>query len=130
MFLPGKEVDDTDKEQIGDRVKALRNNEKMTVAAFARKLDCSQNQIYNIENGKTFPSNHFIKKISDRFFVSYQWLLTGKKNENEAEQAALKKINDYLQEDSVARDVILEAMDMNRSIWLKMDRMIQEEKRK
>lgn len=128
MFQEGKETPAADKDGIGDRVRQVRIKRGMSTKEFAELLHYTKGQIYNVENGRTIPSDEFLQKISTNFLVSYQWLVTGVKSKEEASEETIDKqiqiITEYLKEDSVAREVVLEAMKQDRGIWLIIDRLI------
>lgn len=117
-----------DRENVGKRINKVRTDLGMSISQFAELVPCSKSHIINIENGNVVPSEEFLKRVANTFFVSYDWLLTGKKKTKEevsAEDAEkIKKISEYLKTDSVAREVVWEAMEKDRSIWLMLDRVI------
>ena len=127
MFQAGRENTGSEKEEQGARVKMLRNKLGLSREQFALEVSCSRNQIYNIENKKSFPSENLLKKIADTFAISFEWLRDGTGTMDEGggtPQSDAERIRQYMLKDSVARDVVLEAMKKDRSVWLMIDRVI------
>ena len=128
MFSEGADKAAFDREGIGQRIRMLRNKLGYTSDQFASEVPCSRKQLYNVETGKTVPTEHFLKRVADAFSISYQWLFSGKGTMDEdgvTEEA--DRIRNYMIKDAVAREVVLEAMKKDRSIWLKIDRMLRED---
>ena len=70
-----------DKKFIGKIIKNARKSAKLTQAELAEKIDMSEKNLGNIENGKQFPQvNNFLKTIST-FFSSKKWMNEWMKNE-------------------------------------------------
>lgn len=134
MFLDEVQTEDQDEDEqleerhhkIAERLHSLRNNNKMTISQFAAEIPCSRNLIAGIESGKRVPTEKFLRRVSDAFYVSFEWLITGQ--EVKSEKDDLERIQNYLARDSVARKVVLEAIDLDRDIWLDLDRLIQQRK--
>lgn len=134
MFLDEgqKEARDTKLEKekaqqsVAERIHNLRINNKMSINQFASELRCSRNQIVSVENGKRTPTEKFLRRVADAFYVSYDWLITGK--EDEIAEDDLDRIRYYMEKDSVAKKVVLEVMEQNRDIWLDIDHLVQERK--
>lgn len=64
------------KREIGKRVKALRGT--MTQAEFGKIFGKSQDAICAYEKGIVFPPIDVIVKMSQRFNVPVEWIITGK----------------------------------------------------
>lgn len=77
MFLPEKETEIADKGRIGERIKKVRQDNRLSQAAFAERIGFHKNQVYNVENGKSIPSDEFLSAVSREFNVSYLWLRNG-----------------------------------------------------
>lgn len=122
MFITGKEKPEVDKEGIGKRINELRTQYGMSLEELAGEIGCSKNHIYKVVNGKVVPTEKIVNKAADVFDVSYSYLYTGEEEGGNKEREA-EKIKQYMLKDSVAREVVLEAMKMDRGIWLKFDRV-------
>lgn len=62
---------------LGDRVKEIRKDNKLTQKEFAKQLLVSGSYISKIENGAEIPSDIFLKLCSLEFNVSTNWLIHG-----------------------------------------------------
>lgn len=62
---------------LADRILQIRNEEKLSQAGFAQKLNLSQNFVWMVENGKREPSDRTIADICRVFGVDEVWLRTG-----------------------------------------------------
>lgn len=69
-----------DKTNVGERIRQIRKKKELTQKDFAGEIGFSKNQISKVENGKIIPSNKLLRRISDAFNVSMEWLMTGKGN--------------------------------------------------
>lgn len=70
-------------EKFGGRLKSLRNSKKLKQEDLATKLNISKSAVGMYERNEREPSFEIIKKISDFFDVSIDFLLTGiEKNKN------------------------------------------------
>ena len=77
MFLPEKGTEIVDKGLIGSRIRELRKGKGLSQAEFAERIGFHKNQVYNVENGKSIPSDEFLSAVSREFNVSYLWLRNG-----------------------------------------------------
>ena len=127
IFIDGAHNVSIEKEEIGSRILMLRTELGLTRDEFAQEVSCSRNQIYNVEKRKSIPSEKLVKKIAEAFSASYEWLLNGKGTmyeEKNIPETDADRIRCYMLKDSVAREVVLGAMERDRSIWLKIDRLL------
>ena len=104
MFADGREVAEADKDTIGPRIRMLRKREKLTQEQFGKATGYSKVHIHYVEAGKVTPSNEMLKRVSDAFHVSYEWLLTG---EGEVERGP---------EEAVVDDELIEWLKKNPEI--------------
>lgn len=63
---------------MNDRIKAVRDDAKLSQADFGKVLGMSQNHIYMMESGKRSVSERTIKDVCREFHVNEEWLRTGK----------------------------------------------------
>lgn len=62
-----KEIEANDRIiQMGDRLKALRNIEKLTVEELAERLEISPRMVYNYENGSNVLSIEIIVRMYEK----------------------------------------------------------------
>lgn len=66
-----------DKSTIGNRMKDVRKKAGLTQQEFADKIGFHKNQVYNVEVGKSIPSDDYISSVATIFQVSVSWLKTG-----------------------------------------------------
>lgn len=64
---------------LQDRLRILREENKLTRSEMSEKTRSSQDQIYNWESGRGEPDSEMLKQIADTFDVSVDWLV-GKSN--------------------------------------------------
>lgn len=64
-------------EQLGDRIRAIRKDKKITQESLGEQIDLTSVQICNIETAKSRPSVESLIKISDVLQVSVDELLFG-----------------------------------------------------
>lgn len=64
-------------DSLSTRIKYLRNSLAMNQSTFASLIAISQASLSDIEKGKTNPSVNTLKKISEQFGVTTDWLLKG-----------------------------------------------------
>ncbi len=83
MFLPEKETEIIDKGLIGSKIKDVRVRKGLSQAEFGKRIGFHKNQVYNVENGKSTPSDEFIAAVSREFNVSYLWLRSGRTDERD-----------------------------------------------
>ena len=80
--------------EMGARVKELRNHFGLTQSEFSSKLGLSRSHISNIENGNEMPSRSVILLMSAIFSVSIGWLQSGEGQMiDEATQDMISKNN-------------------------------------
>lgn len=65
------------KMSISQRIKEIRKLKIMSQVQFSKQLQVSQAAVSQYENGFRSPDNTFLSKISDKFHVNLNWLLTG-----------------------------------------------------
>lgn len=83
-FMPRPKDLDGNKNIIGERLRLLRQKEKISQRDLANRLqllgiDMDRNVITRIETNKRYVSDIELKAISKVFHVSYEYLLDGKK---------------------------------------------------
>lgn len=77
------------KNNVSERIKAVRNRLGMSQTEFAVDLDSSVSLISKIESGDIEPSPKLLKRVCDKFGVDSDWLGQGK-----GELSASTKIKD------------------------------------
>ena len=67
---------------IGDRIKQLRTDAKMTQPELAAKLEVTRSAIATYENNMRQPSFHILVRIAEIFHVSTDYLLLGNRDDS------------------------------------------------
>ena len=63
---------------IGQQIKEVRKDVKMSQGEFAKRINVSKRTIWNYEHNDRYPESPFLQKLSKEFNVNLHWLLTGK----------------------------------------------------
>lgn len=73
------------KKEIGCRIRAIREANKLTQEKMADVLDIGSTSHYqNIENGRFFPSYKYYERLKEKFNVSADYILFGEvRNEDD-----------------------------------------------
>src|SRR5690606_31768674 len=66
------------RKSIGERLKRLRIEKKMSQAEVSELFGLSRSHYSQVELGKQFPSYDVLANIADYYGKSYEWLLHGK----------------------------------------------------
>lgn len=83
MFLPEKDIEIVNKGLIGSMIREVRQGKELTQAEFGERIGFHKNQVYNVENGKSIPSDEFLVAVSRKFNVGYLWLRNGDSDERD-----------------------------------------------
>ena len=67
---------------IGDRIKQLRTDAKMTQPELAAKLEVTRSAVATYENNTRQPSFHILIRIAEIFHVSTDYLLLGSRDDS------------------------------------------------
>lgn len=78
---------------FGQRLKELRDDKNISMAALGKIIGTSSSRISDWENGNTHPSSNFVVKISNYFKVTTDWLLKGVHSENGVNYFAENGVN-------------------------------------
>lgn len=88
---------------IGERVKVVRKETKLSQEEFAHKLGFdTRGAIANLELGRTETPDKLLSLISNIFGVREEWLRTGEGDMRMGEDAQSEKIEDFI--NGVVRD--------------------------
>lgn len=82
---------------IGERIKSLREERKITQQELARYLGVSQKTISNYENGERSPDPNTLRKIADYFDVTVDYLL-GRSNHRQLTRKDERDIEKIIEE--------------------------------
>ena len=62
---------------VADRIRTLREHEKLTQADFSAAVGTSRSYISRIEKAHDVPGRNFLMAVASEFSVSLDWLLHG-----------------------------------------------------
>lgn len=99
---------------FGRRLKALREQEGLSMLAFGKEIGTSASRIKHWEEGKSAPSASWIVTICERFGISAESLLTGESNSVQGEFSPEKDLSAGLEEPSIDElaDSLIRASDL------------------
>jgi transcriptional regulator with XRE-family HTH domain len=66
-----------DKQSISKRILEIRKKNKLNQIDFADSIEITQQSLSQVENGIIAPSLDIILKITSKYCISHEWLLTG-----------------------------------------------------
>jgi len=99
---------------LGDRIKRLRKQQRMTQVNFAQSLGISQANLSEIESGKSKPSIEVLIAMVILYKVDLHWLLFSEnllfKKEMDADESQL--INSYRQLQDIAKEEVLDYLKL------------------
>lgn len=81
---------------MGEKIKKIRKDHKLTQTEFAEIFGLSHSHISNIENNRENPSETLILFICSRFNISYEWLRYGEgESDSVSGYSRAGRINNY-----------------------------------
>lgn len=95
---------------VGDRIKKLRQEKKMTQQDFAAKVGIKRNTVATYEIGRNTPIDAVISLICRTFNVNETWLRTGEGEMYKKSNGILEKLKRELQLTEIETEII--------EIWL------------
>ena len=113
---------------IGEPIKEVRKNEKLTQQEFADRLNLKRNTVGSYEVNVVEPSDRTIKDICDKFGVREEWLRTGE-GEMMAADTQSDKIAAFLgdltrdDDDNFRRRFVEMLADLSPADWKLLERM-------
>lgn len=113
---------------IGERIKEVRKNEKLTQQEFADRLNLKRNTVGSYEVNVVEPSDRTIKDICDKFGVREEWLRTGE-GEMMAADTQSDKIAAFLgdltrdDDDNFRKRFVEMLADLSPADWKLLERM-------
>jgi transcriptional regulator with XRE-family HTH domain len=66
-----------DKENIGKRIQEIRKRNKLNQIGFAKSLNLAQQTLSQVETGMIAPSLEFLQNLTEKYCISYEWVLHG-----------------------------------------------------
>jgi len=112
---------------IGERIKQIRKESKLTQEEFANALGTKRGNISKYEIDENSPSDAIVTLLKDRFNVNEVWLRTGegdpylKKSRNEEISEFIKQIE--IEDDTFKSDLILLLSQLSTAEWELLEKM-------
>lgn len=95
-----------DKSLIGGRIKEVRRRTKLSQQAFADQIGFHKNQVYNVETGKSIPSEEFISAVALKCRIRASWIRTGEGEMTAPQNLVDEKLIEWLRNNpEVAREL-------------------------
>ncbi|WP_051967838.1 helix-turn-helix domain-containing protein [Brevibacillus thermoruber] len=109
------------KEELGKRIKEIRDSVGMTQEEFAEQLDSiSRGHLGKLEKGQAIPSAEVVKEICTKFNVDANWLLTGttmRQNAHEMDddlKNLLERIKALSSEEQEDLELVIDLLEFKR----------------
>jgi len=90
-------------EKIGERIKAFRIREKMTLVQLANLIGISHGSLSGLENNKSKPSAETLSNLCLYTDIDIEWLLTGNKSKKQGKPRILGELEDWIS-DEIKKD--------------------------
>lgn len=105
-----------------DRIRKVRETNKMSLTKFADALQTSLSAVSRYESGDRIPSDAVLKLISKEFNISYAWLKTGEGPMEEPlpEDDALDRLTETYRSLPERLRIMVDALAMMDSEWYKV----------
>jgi transcriptional regulator with XRE-family HTH domain len=97
---------------IGERIKSLRRQFKMTQIEFAKRVGISQGTLSEIESGNAKPSFDVLFAIGKNFTVDLNWLVTNTDHHSTLKSDELTLLKNYRQLEDIAKEEMLDYTDL------------------
>lgn len=112
---------------MNDRIKILRESEKLNMEQFGNRLGVTRSAISRIEKGERNLTEQMILSICREFYVSEEWLRTGNGEMYKiAEDQTALIVSDLLKEDNPFYDIILEITKTYQQLDSKSKKVLQD----
>lgn len=98
-------------ESIGNRIKTVRENSKMTQAALAKKMDVTPQTVSQYERNEIVPKPVTIKKFAEALGTDAHWLETGEYSDSSLSGDEQQLLRYFRAMSPVGQHVALERMD-------------------
>lgn len=99
-----------------NRIKLIRQNEKLTQEEFSEKLDMSRDTVFNLESGRKIIKDEYIEKICSTFNINAEWMIFGKGSMyNTSEKSKILSENlSKLSESELLRDAMSKLSELDQ----------------
>jgi transcriptional regulator with XRE-family HTH domain len=101
---------------VGERLRSIRKQHKLTQTEFAQSLEISQGTLSEIESGKATPSFDVLVLLADKYLVDMNWLVLNRRAELHVglQNDELSLLGNYRNLEDVAKEELLDYS------WLKL----------
>lgn len=95
---------------VGERIRYIRKQHKLTQIEFAQCLDISQGTLSEIESGKAKPSFDVLVLLSEKYRVDLNWLIMGQPTELHIglQKDELILLDNYRKLEEIAKEELLD----------------------
>ncbi|QAY67312.1 helix-turn-helix domain-containing protein [Paenibacillus protaetiae] len=95
---------------VGERIKLIRRQNKLTQIEFAQSLEISQGTLSEIESGKAKPSFDVLAILAVKYMVNMNWLIINQKAELHIglQNDELKLLENYRNLEDIAKEELLD----------------------
>lgn len=113
---------------VGERIKIIRKEEKLSQEVFAERLSVTRNIIAKYENGLVEPSEIFIKHLCREFSVCENWLKSGEGDIYAAttnEDIFSEKLGEVLMsENDMIKEIVTKAVELDEDYLVMLNQLI------
>lgn len=113
---------------LGERIKIVRKNEKLSQELFAVRLSVTRNIIAKYETNLVEPTEIFIKYLCKEFGVSEHWMKTGEGDiyaASTSEDFFSEKIGEILMtENEVIKEIVTKASELDEDYLNMLNQLI------
>lgn len=100
---------------LGNRLKDLRKKKGLNQTEMGEVLGVTLNTVFNIESGKSDMPSEMLKKASEFFEVSTDYLITGKESTGEISEEE-REVLTAMREDTAFKKVAIEAAKAKKKV--------------
>lgn len=95
---------------VGEKIKSIRRQHKMTQIEFSQALEISQGTLSEIESGKAKPSFDVLVLLAEKFMVDLNWLIVNREVELHIglQDDELSLLDNYRNLEKIAKEELLE----------------------
>lgn len=113
---------------LGERIKIIRKNGKLSQEVFAERLSVTRNIIAKYENGLVEPSEIFIKHLCREFSVCERWLKSGEGDiyaVTTDEDVFSEKLGEILMSDNeMIKEIVTKANELDEDYLVMLNQLI------
>lgn len=111
--------------EIGQRIKFLRESQKIKQINLAKYLEVDSASISRIESGKGNPTNEQLIKIAEFFKVTTDYILTGKESEGTLSEKEAELIK-AAREDNAIMNALSDFVEAKKKVLIRLSTLSQQ----